>query len=180
MNDTKSSRPVVVCLHGSASRGDVWAPLSQAARDRVTVIAPELHGRGPQSVTDDASAVLAQVGPRAQTIHLVAHGRGSAVAACIAAIHPERVASIVLYEPAGVSVPLARRVEAPVRVLCGTRTWNAARHAAETLVESLRDASLLKLVGLRHMAPLTHPQVVNNVILDYILPVAMPGPARAA
>jgi hypothetical protein len=39
---------------------------------------------------------------------------------------------------------------------------------------------LLKLVGLRHMAPATHPHVFNPIVLDYILPVSMPEQVRAA
>ncbi|MGB5630659.1 MAG: hypothetical protein WBM45_02705 [Woeseiaceae bacterium] len=36
------------------------------------------------------------------------------------------------------------------------------------------------IVCLRHMAPLTHPQVVNPVFLDFVLPVKMPDPFKAA
>ena len=39
------------------------------------------------------------------------------------------------------------------------------------------DSSLLRLFGMRHMAPLTHPHLVNAVILDYLLPARMPGEA---
>jgi len=139
-----------------------------------------LSGQGRNALTEDAESALRQIGADRRRFHIVAHGRGCAVAACITALYPERVASLVFYEPAGISRSLARRIESPLRVLCGTRTWRAARRAAGTLAELVDEANLLKLVGMRHMAPLTHPHVVNAVIVDYLLPVIMPGEARAA
>jgi len=64
--------------------------------------------------------------------------------------------------------------------LCGTRSWQVARQVAESTAELISTARLLKLVGLRHMAPVTHPQVFNAVVLDYILPVSMPDQVTAA
>jgi pimeloyl-ACP methyl ester carboxylesterase len=75
---------------------------------------------------------------------------------------------------------LEQGLRVPVQVLSGTRSWQAARQLAEGVAERVAGARLLKLVGLRHMAPLTHPHLVNAVILDYILPLDMPGQAVAA
>lgn len=181
MNEANTNqRPLVVCLHGSASNSGVWRQLKKLVRDRAVVLAPELSARGRNALTDDAEATMRQVGSARRRFHLVAHGRGCAVAACIATLYPERVKSLVFYEPAGVSRSLARRIDVPLRILCGTRTWRAAKRAAEALVDGIAQANLLKLVGMRHMAPLTHPHIVNAVIVDYVLPVNMPGQARAA
>lgn len=178
MNETNQQRPVVVCLHGSASNSGMWRDFRSAVRDRAQVITPELSGHG--ELADDARSVLRQLGSCSSRFEIVAHGRGCAIAAWIAVLCPGRVTGLVFYEPAGVPGLLARRIRTPLRVLCGTKTWVAAARAAEALVDAIAGAHLLKLVGLRHMAPLTHPHPVNNVILDFILPVSMPEQPRAA
>ena len=178
MKESNQQRPVVVCLHGSASNSGMWRDLRSAVRGRAQVITPELTGHG--DLADDARSVLRQLGSGSRNLEIVAHGRGCAVAARIAVMCPGRVTNLVFYEPAGVPESLARRIRTPLRVLCGTKTWKVAKRAAETLVYAVAGAHLLKLVGLRHMAPLTHPHPVNNVILDFILPVSMPEQPRAA
>ena len=181
MNDQNTpQRPLVVCLHGSAGDSGMWQSFREAARGRCRVIAPRLPGLGQQPLADDVASVLEQTGFTRAPFHLVAHGRGAAVAAGIANLYPERVASLVAYEPAGLSRMLEQGLRVPVQVLSGTRSWQAARQLAEGVAERVAGARLLKLVGLRHMAPLTHPHLVNAVILDYILPLDMPGQAVAA
>ena len=174
------SRPILVCLHGSASNGNMWRDFRTLVRDRALVIAPDLPGLGEKALDDDVEAVMRHVGETGQPFHVIAHGRGAAVAACIANRYPDRVASMVCYEPAGISRGLARGISTPVQMLCGTRSWKAARQAAERTTERVSQARLLKLVGLRHMAPLTHPHILNPVILDYVLPVVMPDQFKAA
>jgi pimeloyl-ACP methyl ester carboxylesterase len=177
---TKNTRPVLVCLHGSASNGGMWRDLRKLVRDRATVITPDLPGLGQHALTDDVESALRQVGRTGRPFHIIAHGRGAAVAACIANLYPERVASIVCYEPAGITQTLARGLRTPFQALCGTRSWEVARRVAERTADLVSDARLLKLVGLRHMAPLTHPHIVNPVILDFVLPVIMPDQFKAA
>ena len=180
MKDQNSAqRPLVVCLHGSAGDSGMWHSFRKAARGRCRVIAPRLPGLGHQPLADDVASVLVQTRFAHEPFHLVAHGRGAAVAAGVANLAPERVASLVAYEPAGLSCALEQGLRIPVQVLSGTHSWRAARQRAEGVAERVAGARLLKLVGLRHMAPLTHPHCVNAVILDYILPVNMPGPGVA-
>lgn len=189
MNQEKAKgRPVIVCLHGSASNSAMWREFRSAVRERATVITPDLHsddshapGEGHRhALQAEADTVLEAVGKTDGPFHLVAHSRGGAVAACIANRCPERVASIVCYEPAGIAEIMARGLNVPVQVLCGTRSWPAAKRIAEKTTGLVAQARLLKLVGLRHMAPVTHPHVVNPIILDYVLPVSMPEQVRAA
>ena len=180
MNDSQPSNPVIICLHGGASSAAMWGALRQAVRKRARVVTPELSGLGPYALSDDVRTVLRFVTDLRRPIHLVTHGRGAAVAACIANLYPDRVASIVMYEPAGVTAKLARGIRAPVQVLCGTRSWRVAQGVAERLVNWLAEGRLLKLFGLRHMAPVTRPHFVNPVILDFVLPVEMAGQPVAA
>ena len=178
--DNKHTPPILVCLHGSASNSGMWGELRKLVRNRATVIAPDLPGLGQHALTDDMESALRQIGRTRRAFHIVAHGRGAAVAACIANLYPERVASIVCYEPAGITQFLLRGLETPLRMICGTRSWASARCVAEKIAERVSHAHLLKLVGLRHMAPLTHPHIVNPVILDFVLPVDMPDQFKAA
>ena len=181
MNEKNTAkRPIVVCLHGSASNSNMWDAFRSEVRSRATVITPNLPGMGERALADDVASVLRQIGVTRKPFHIVAHSRGAAVAACIASLYPERVASLVCYEPAGISEFVARSLDVPLQLLCGTRSWQTARRVAEKTAELISDARLLKLVGLRHMAPVTHPHVFNPIVLDFILPVSMPDQARAA
>ena len=175
-----AERPVVVCLHGSAGNSGMWIEFRNAVRSRAIVITPDLPGVGQHALADDVASVLRQIGVTRRPFHIVAHSRGAAVAASIASLYPERVESIVCYEPAGISESVARNLDVPVQLLCGTRSWQMARRVAERTAELISHARLLKLVGLRHMAPATHPHVFNPIVLDYILPVSMPEQVRAA
>jgi len=178
--ETSAAHPVLVCLHGSASNSGMWRDFKNRVRDRAIIIAPDLPGQGQQALADDVRLVLRQVETISRPFHIVAHARGAAVAAHIAMLCPERVASIVCYEPTGISRFLAQRLRTPVRLLSGTRSWVAARRVTERTADLIADARLLKMVGLRHMAPLTHPHIVNPVFLDYVLPIAMPDQFKAA
>ncbi|HKR82151.1 MAG TPA: alpha/beta hydrolase [Candidatus Saccharimonadales bacterium] len=100
----------VVLLHGIASSGAAWRPLSVLlVAQKRRVIAPDLLGFGdspkPQdvdySVETHARAVLAAL--RRQRVRgpitLVAHSMGCLVAVHIAARYPRRIKHVILYEP---------------------------------------------------------------------------------
>lgn len=165
-NQQADSRPVIVCLHGSASDPGMWQDLREAVRDRADVIAPDVFAH---------DSVMQQLENIRAPFHLVGHGYGGAIAARIATQHPERIASLVLYEPTSVDGLPCGGSDVPLRVVSGTRSWESARRNAERLAACFRNSSLLRLFGMRHMAPLTHPQLINAVILDYVLPIVMPG-----
>lgn len=171
-------RPIVVCLHGSAGSRDMWHEFERAARGRCVVVTPELF---PGGAREDATrvevvdSVLQQLESVEQAFHIVGHAYGGAVATWIAARCPQRVLSLVLYEPADVAGMLEDVVDVPVRLISGTRSWEPARRAIKRLAAQFPDISSLQLFGMRHMAPLTHPHLVNPVLLDFILPLEMPG-----
>lgn len=164
-------RPVIVCLHGSASDSGMWQGLREAVRGRADVIAPDLFA---------GKDLMQQIEGIRVPFHLVGHGYGGAIAARIAADSPERVSSMVLYEPTSVDGLPCGRSDVPLRLVSGTRSWKSARLNAERLAACFRNSSLLRLFGMRHMAPLTHPRLINAVILDYVLPVVMQGEAGPA
>ncbi|MEM7432055.1 MAG: alpha/beta hydrolase [Pseudomonadota bacterium] len=61
------------------------------------------------------------------------------------------------------------RLNVPVRLLCGTDTKVSARRISELLSEIVPGVEYLRLNGLAHMAPVTHADDVNPLIVDHIL-----------
>jgi pimeloyl-ACP methyl ester carboxylesterase len=104
----QGSGPVVVCLHSNASSSSQWRSLADLLQDRFRVIAvdgydagksPPWPSPGPLRLEDEVrllAPVLQGVGDR---FHLVGHSYGGAVAVKTALMFPERVASVVIYEP---------------------------------------------------------------------------------
>ena len=54
----------------------------------------------------------------------------------------------------------------PVHLICGSASRASARRVAQTLASRLPDARLDWLEGAGHMAPMTHPERVNPLLLD--------------
>jgi len=73
--------------------------------------------------------------------------------------------------------PLAAfaRLDIPVLYMVGARSRASARGVARLLTRTLPRATVLELDGVGHMAPVTHPEVVNAAIDSYL--VLMTGPA---
>ena len=62
-------------------------------------------------------------------------------------------------------------LEMPVKIICGTRTRLAAKRVCQLMAEQIRDSRLLQLVNLNHMAPITDPDSVNPLLVDYVVPL---------
>jgi pimeloyl-ACP methyl ester carboxylesterase len=102
-----SERPLVVLLHSSAASGRQWKAAIEALQPRYEVHAVDFHGHGARSdwpaetplrLADDAALVepfLARTGGA----HVVGHSYGGAVALKLATLHPQRVRSLLVYEP---------------------------------------------------------------------------------
>ena len=101
----------VVMLHASLSAKSQWTPLVERLAPRYTAIALDLVGYGDRplpehgrahSIDDEVELVADSIdlfaAPRAR-VHLVGHSFGGLVALRYASLRPERVASLVLYEP---------------------------------------------------------------------------------
>lgn len=102
------SGPSVACLHANASNSGQWRSLMDALAPRFHVLAADSYGAGksPAWPTDrlvslrDEVALLDPVFARARgPVSLVAHSYGAAVALIAALERPDRVHSLVLYEP---------------------------------------------------------------------------------
>ena len=96
----------LLALHGLTGHGQRWGHLVSRYLPEISVAAPDLIGHGHSSWdapwTIDANvAELAGVLEEADDpAVIVAHSFGSAVALQLAAAHPERVAGLVLLDPA--------------------------------------------------------------------------------
>jgi pimeloyl-ACP methyl ester carboxylesterase len=110
----------VVCFHSRASSSAQWRPLMDRLGCRYRTLAADLYGSGksptwpgvrPLSLADEVAlldSVLAAAGAR---YHLVGHSYGGAVALAAARARPERVESLVLFEPVLFSVLVAEDPE---------------------------------------------------------------------
>jgi lipase len=128
---------VVLAIHGVTASLMTWRTLARklAASSRVSLLAPDLRGRGRSATLPgpygmaahvaDLLAVLEHVGAR--RVVLAGHSMGAYVAARLAAEHPERVAALVLLD-AGLPLPPP---EDPEQML-QTAVENAAMRLAIT------------------------------------------------
>jgi pimeloyl-ACP methyl ester carboxylesterase len=151
MSNTKDTehRPIVVCIHGSASNGGQWRSLRQALRGRCRVFTPDLIGYGSRRyrpngqfrLQNEVDAIIEQIGDITEPFHLIGHSYGGAVATYFAKQYPERVKSLILYEPANFAMLFneglhteasteIRQVRSTFRDGVGTALsrWRAARH----------------------------------------------------
>lgn len=264
----KEDRPIVVCVHGSASNGGQWRAFRQAIRGRCRVFTPDLVGYGSRryrangrfSLQHEVDAIIEQIGDIKEPFHLIGHSYGGAVATYFAKRYPERIKSLILYEPANFPVLFAEGLhteaskeiravrakigngagtaisrwraarsfisywsgirawrkfkfaqrswfaavtpkvaaefdaisaahetlsdvsdlEMPVKIICGTRTRLAAKRVCELMAMQIKNSRLLQLVNLQHMAPLTDPDSVNPLLIDYVVPTVMADPISAA
>jgi pimeloyl-ACP methyl ester carboxylesterase len=106
-------RPVrrgrVIALHCSGGSASHWSPLAEALLGRHEVAAPEHYGSQDTgawggehafSLDDEAVRSIALIDHcDGDKVHLVGHSYGGGVALNIALARPNRIASMVLYEP---------------------------------------------------------------------------------
>jgi pimeloyl-ACP methyl ester carboxylesterase len=98
--------PVVLAAHGITSNHRSWGLVAAALGGAVTLVAPDLRGRGrsnglpaPYTIAqhaDDCAAVLDHVG--AGTAVVAGHSMGGFVATALATRHPGRVRAVVLVD----------------------------------------------------------------------------------
>lgn len=98
--------PTVIAAHGITANHVSFSLLAEELRGDVTLVAPDLRGRGRSNTISgpfgigahaaDLVAVLDHAGVERAT--LVGHSMGGWVVACTAARYPERVASLVVVD----------------------------------------------------------------------------------
>jgi len=98
--------PLVVAAHGITSNHRSWGVVAAALGGEVTLVAPDLRGRGrsnglpePYGIArqaDDVAAVLDHLGAAAAVV--AGHSMGGFVATSLAERHPERAKALVLVD----------------------------------------------------------------------------------
>jgi pimeloyl-ACP methyl ester carboxylesterase len=116
---------VVVAAHGITGNHQSWRGVARALEPDVSLIAPDLRGRGlstklpgpfgMRAHADDLAAVLDHLG-RDQAV-LAGHSMGAYVATTAATTHPDRWSNVILVD-GGVALPLPPGVE-PADMLAG-------------------------------------------------------------
>jgi pimeloyl-ACP methyl ester carboxylesterase len=100
-----SNAPVILAVHGITGSHRGWTPVARHLGDDVTVLAPDLRGRGASALpgpyglsahVEDLVAVLDHVG--ATSVVLAGHSMGAYVVARLAAAHPARTAGVALVD----------------------------------------------------------------------------------
>ncbi|MBV9197975.1 MAG: alpha/beta hydrolase [Solirubrobacterales bacterium] len=107
--------PTVLAVHGMTASSQGWRAVTRALSGRVSVVAPDLRGRGrsnglpgPYGMAAharDMLAVLDHLG--LERAVLVGHSLGAYIIARAAAEHPDRVAAVVLVD-GGLPIPSSR------------------------------------------------------------------------
>ncbi len=59
-------------------------------------------------------------------------------------------------------------ITCPTLIICGEYARAPSRRIAEILVDTLQRVTLQMIPQAGHMSPVTHPEVVNSVILDHL------------
>ncbi|KPC70867.1 alpha/beta hydrolase [Streptomyces sp. NRRL WC-3753] len=105
--------PVVLALHGITANGLTWARVAHHLAGRVTLLAPDLRGRGGSSPlpgpygigahADDMAAVVRALG--AGPVVLTGHSMGAFTAALTAVRHPDLLSALLLVD-GGVGFPV--------------------------------------------------------------------------
>ena len=99
--------PTVVLLHSSGSSGRQWEGLTTALQSRYRLHALDLHGHGSTPAwaggermrLEDDLALVEPLLRSSAPVHVVGHSYGGALALKLATLMPERIASVVVYEP---------------------------------------------------------------------------------
>ncbi|WP_163753416.1 alpha/beta fold hydrolase [Mycobacterium botniense] len=97
----------VLALHGLTGHGQRWQQLATGYLPEIAVAAPDLLGHGrsswaaPWTIDANVEALAALLEEQADTpVVVVGHSFGGAVALHLAAAHPDKVAALVLLDPA--------------------------------------------------------------------------------
>lgn len=98
----------VIALHCSGSGARQWRHLGETLGTRYELLAPEYYGSkgiGPWTGThaftlaDEAARIISIIDTADRKVHLIGHSYGGGVALHMALIRPDRIASLILYEP---------------------------------------------------------------------------------
>ncbi len=114
--------PAIVCLHSSTSSSRQWKKFVDLLSGEYQVIAPDLYGYGDSphwsveqtlSLSDELELLRPVFDGIGGPFHLIGHSYGAAVALAAAFTYPNRIRSLVLYEPVLFNLLLEADSESP-------------------------------------------------------------------
>ncbi len=134
------SGPVVLLAHSAGGTSGQWRGLTDRLVSRFRVLAPDLYGHGrtppwpgdpdqpdrPFALDDETRALAGVLEASDEPAHVIGHSYGAAACVQLALRHPERVRSLVVFEPT------------LFRILRGTdreADWEEVSSAATGMVE---------------------------------------------
>jgi pimeloyl-ACP methyl ester carboxylesterase len=102
--ERQGSGESVLLVHGTTGSTQSWALVAPILAERFTVVAMDRRGHGESdpgpshSIELEAQDIISVIDTVGEPVHLVGHS-GGARAALAAALHADRLRSLVLYEP---------------------------------------------------------------------------------
>ena len=108
----EGEQPAVIALHAGIGSAQEWRLLGERLRFAYRVLAPDLYGYAtsrdtPLSLDAEAALIEPLLDAFTGPVYLVGHDYGAAVALKLAQRRRERIAGLVLYEPAAFGLLLA-------------------------------------------------------------------------
>ncbi|SEN58957.1 Pimeloyl-ACP methyl ester carboxylesterase [Pseudomonas sp. ok272] len=109
-----TAEKTILMLHGYSCDKTIWLRFARHFVDDYRVIIPDLAGHGETGfkagggydIPTQAQRLIQLLDAcQVDTVHLIGNSMGGYIAAWLAATHPERVASLALIDPAGLSSP---------------------------------------------------------------------------
>jgi aminoacrylate hydrolase len=152
--ETHGAGPPVLLVPGLGGVGSYWEPNIPAFSQRHLVVVHDHRGTGRSSpsrvrysvdqMTDDLLAVMDDL--KIEKAHLVGHSTGGAIGQTLAARHPERLLSLVIYASWTKADPFFRRIFEARRALLTTA--GAAAYVRSTAVFLYPDWWVNENIGL--------------------------------
>lgn len=172
--------PAVVLLHGIGRSGGVWRYVSaQLENSQIRVVAYDLLGFGNSpkplriqyTVDDHAQAVIAEIKRLRgnKPVVLVGHSMGCLVAVRVAALRPDLVRHLVLYEmPLYEGLPDKRRYQTRINLYFKLYDWISKQQPDfDTVQRRLGERLATKVVGSEITADTWQPFIrsLQNTIM---------------
>ncbi len=104
--DTKTEKPVILCLHGKWGRGETWCDFMEHYGKQYRIIAPDLRGHGlsgkpvakytSQEMAEDMVELLHFLNIKSAIV--IGHSMGGRVAGYLAAHYPETIKAAAILD----------------------------------------------------------------------------------
>ncbi|KAF4033333.1 alpha/beta hydrolase fold [Phytophthora infestans] len=185
---------VVVFLHGFSSVKELWVRVARGVDKRYKIVISDLPGQGRTTPIDPLTnysmpnqaerlhEFLEKEVPTNKQIHLVGCSMGGMLAGVYAGLYPERIKSLTMVCPAGISMP---RKSALLKMLEDSGRNLLLAHTADDLVEMNNHLSydprkiphvFLNMIAserekqLPVLEKIVHDSLQNPTVLEDLLP----------